>query len=368
MLKIEPGKMGGLAAMATLRAFRAFDMRIIIRDGAVNAGDDGIDIEDGVWRTTFTGDFASTPAGYTGTLEGFAQTHDGKRVFEATGIDRPAATAFAIVADRDNDRFLAYTLSDDDLVLGSGRADYLIGFGGDDTLRGAEGDDELFGGIGRDRIEGGAGADFLAGGSDADRMTGGRGADTYLVDDKGDAVLESAGGGADTILSRVTTRIADNVERLVLIGDDRIHARGAGGDDTIDGNEARNRIEGGGGRDALDGDGGADRIDGGFGRDTLTGGRGGDVFRFGDARAADGDRILDFGEGRDRIDLSAIDASARRGHQGFDFIGDAAFSGRAGELRFDAGRLLGDLDADGVADLAIRLDPAADLARDDLIL
>ena len=352
--------------MAILRAFRAFDMRIIVREDGDTETDGGdIEIADGVWRTSFTGDFQATPTGYTGTLTGFAQTHDGRRVFEATGVEASADTALGIVEDRDNDRFLAYTLYSDDRILGSRRDDYLIGFGGDDRLRGGGGDDELFGGIGRDEVEGGAGDDFLAGGEDADRMLGGFGADTYLVDDGGDRVTEAEGAGRDTILSYVSTRIAANVERLVLIGDARIHARGGRGDDDLDGNEARNRLEGGGGRDRLDGDGGADRIDGGFGRDTLTGGRGGDVFRFLDAGAADGDRILDFGDGADRIDLSALDGAPRRG---LDWIGGDAFSGRAGELRHVAGRLLGDLDGDGAADFTIRLDPDADLGRADLIL
>jgi Ca2+-binding RTX toxin-like protein len=351
--------------MAILRAFRAFDMRIIVReDGDAEGGDDGIEIADGVWRTTFTGDFQATPAGYTGTLTGFAQTHDGRRVFEATGVEAHADTALAIVEDRDNDRFLAYTLYSDDRILGSRRDDYLIGFGGDDRLRAGAGEDELFGGIGRDDIEGGAGDDFLAGGEDADRMAGGFGADTYLVADRSDRVIEAADAGRDTILSYVTTTIAQGVERLVLIGDDRIHARGSQGADEIDGNEARNRLEGGGDRDLLDGDGGSDLLDGGFGRDTLTGGRGGDLFRFLDARAADGDRIRDFGAGADRIDLSDLDGAPRRG---LDWIGGDAFSGRAGEIRAADNRLSGDLDGDGLADFAIRLGDA-DLGRADLIL
>jgi len=264
--------------MATLRAFRACDMRIIIRAEDDPGPSDDIEIPDGVWRTTFSGDFQKTATGYTGSVTGFAQTHDGRRVFEATGVDRPAADCFAFIDARDNDGFLAYTLAGADRILGSGRGDHLIGFGGGDTLRGRGGDDALFGGAGHDSIEGGAGNDFLA------------------------------GGGKD------------------------------------------------------------DRLDGGFGRDTLRGGGGDDLFRFRDARAADGDRIRDLGDGRDRIDLSEIDAAPRRGNQGFDWIGDDAFSGRAGELRYDNGRLTGDLDGDGGADFTVRLDPDVDLSRADLIL
>src|SRR5688572_25776062 len=97
--------------MATLRAFRACDMRIIIR---ADEDDDDIEIPDGNWRTTFTGDFQKTATGYTGDLTGFAQTHDGRRVLEATGIDRPAADCFAFIDARDNAGFLGFTLSEAD--------------------------------------------------------------------------------------------------------------------------------------------------------------------------------------------------------------------------------------------------------------
>jgi len=274
----------------------------------------------------------------------------------------------------------------DDLILGTPDPDHLVGYDGNDTLRGRAGDDELFGGPGRDRLEGGRGDDLLAGGRGADRMIGGEGNDTYVVDHIGDRVIELAGGGRDTMVSTITTRIAPHVERLLLIGDARIDARGRAGDDVLDGNAGRNRLEGGSGDDRLGGGGGndtlqgggghdrlhggtgADRLDGGVGNDILTGGGRGDVFRFRGTGDADGDRILDFGRGADRIDLSEIDTAPRRGNQGFDWIGDDAFSGRAGELRYVDGRLSGDLDGDAAADFTIRLDPEVDLSRADLIL
>jgi hypothetical protein len=74
------------------------------------------------------------------------------------------------------------------------------------------------------------------------------------------------------------------------------------------------------------------------------------------------DRILDFEAGQDKIDLSLIDAiSGMGGDQAFAFIGDAAFSNVAGQLRaaFDANANLwtvqGDIDGDGTADFQILL-------------
>ncbi len=161
---------------------------------------------DGRGRTTLTGDFHLLSSGATGTLLGFAQSYAGRPVFTATGVQRYAPTVFEIVAERDNDRFLAYTLSGNDGLVGSDRGDYLIGFGGEDILRGGAGNDQLFGGSDRDTIDGGPGADFLAGGLDLDLMRGGSGSDTYLVAQAGDLVVEAGDAGADTILPRSAPR------------------------------------------------------------------------------------------------------------------------------------------------------------------
>lgn len=353
--------------MATLRALRALDMRgVIPGDGAMAGG--GTAIVDGAWRTDFSGVFHETASGLGGVLTGFAQKHAGRVVFEATGVERAAATSLGIAATGDSDRFLAYTLSGADRVIGSTRDDYLIGFGGNDSLGGGHGDDRLFGGAGRDTLSGGDGDDFLAGGEGTDLLSGGDGDDTCLVNQRTDRVIERRGGGVDSILSSVSLRLPDHVERLVLIGEDAVCGIGSAGSDVIDGNEAGNRLEGLAGHDRLDGDGGADLLDGGGGNDFLRGGRGADTFRFRTAVEADGDRIADLGDGADRIDLSDIDATPRRGDQAFGWIGADGFSGHAGELRFAGGRILGDTDGDGRADFSIQLLDGADVGRGDLIL
>lgn len=111
------------------------------------------------------------------------------------------------------------------------------------------------------------------------------------------------------------------------------------------------------------------------GDDTLTGGLGDDTFRFVDfgdlgATTATADTIRDFAFAQgDRIDLSALDASTLiAGDQAFNFIGNAAFSHTAGELRMTNTATLtiisGDVDGDGVADFALKLSGVQPVAAD----
>jgi serralysin len=112
----------------------------------------------------------------------------------------------------------------------------------------------------------------------------------------------------------------------------------------------------------------------------LSGGGGGDVFTFTerDAQAgwmrSDGkkmlpDTIADFASGQDRIDLSAIDAVRGTGaNDAFTWIGAAAFSNQAGQLRaVNSGKhvwIEGDTDGNGVADLVIMVAGPTILAGD----
>lgn len=130
-------------------------------------------------------------------------------------------------------------------------------------------------------------------------------------------------------------------------------------------------IRGSRGADHLFGGAGDDRIAGGLGRDLLEGGAGADRFVFASAaesRPDKADRIADFEPGRDRIDLAAIDAGPAKGDQAFRFIGTAAFSHAAGELRLTAHSVLADIDGDGSADLRIALAHASDLHASDFLL
>lgn len=197
-------------------------------------------------------------------------------------------------------------------------------------------------------------------------MTGGDGDDTYVVDHAGDRVIETAGGGADTVRSSVAYKLGAGVETLVLTGN-AVSGKGNGENNALVGNGANNVLDGGAGADTMTGgagddlytvddagdvvvelaDGGQDTVqawvshvlganveklkllgagdidatgnglanvltgngghnvlDGGLGADTLNGGGGGDAFRFATALGDDNvDRIVAFDHLGDTIQL-----------------------------------------------------------------
>ena len=125
------------------------------------------------------------------------------------------------------------------------------------------------------------------------------------------------------------------------------------------------RIYGGAGNDVLTGGAGGDTLYGGDLGDTLTGGAGSDVFRYdaeSHSNSTQRDGIQDFTLG-DIIDVSRIDAdTATGGDQAFTFVGNAAFTNTAGELRFENISLGGpiwmvqaDTDGNGVSDFEVVL-------------
>lgn len=127
-------------------------------------------------------------------------------------------------------------------------------------------------------LTGNAGANRLDGGVGADSMAGGGGNDTYVADDLGDMVTESAGAGIDTVLSSVSFVLPEHVEHLTLTGGSAINGTGNGLDNRLDGNDAANRLEGGAGNDSLTGNGGDDMLNGGSGADRMAGGTGDDLY------------------------------------------------------------------------------------------
>ena len=144
--------------------------------------------------------------------------------------------------------------------------------------------------------------------------------------------------------------------------------RPTGEEDTIYGREGNDVIQGGAGNDWLNGGAGADR---------LTGGAGADQFVFSavsESTAPVRDVITDFIHSQgDVIALTAIDAnSVAGGNQAFAFIGTSAFSGAAGQLRYEmsGGNTLvsGDVNGDGVADFQVQLTGLMALTGSDFLL
>ena len=150
------------------------------------------------------------------------------------------------------------------------------------------------------------------------------------------------------------------------------NAIGGGGNDVISGNSANNRLQGGGGDDRLNGLAGTDRTEGGAGADIFVFSaalHSTDYLLRSDGKKFTPDVLADFTSGIDKIDLSAIDAIAdTAADDAFTFIGTAAFSDQAGQLRFAAAdglvHILGDVNGNGIADLHIIVSGPQVLAGD----
>ncbi|MET0430500.1 MAG: calcium-binding protein, partial [Microvirga sp.] len=136
------------------------------------------------------------------------------------------------------------------------------GSAGDDVLNGSVYADSLAGLQGSDRLYGRDGDDDLDGGPGADYMVGGAGNDTYHVDHPDDQVIESYGGGNDTVLTQVSYALGSFVETLAS-------ADGAGTAGlSLTGNDDPNTLIGDAGANTLDGRGGGDTLQGLAGNDT----------------------------------------------------------------------------------------------------
>jgi len=153
------------------------------------------------------------------------------------------------------------------------------------------------------------------------------------------------------------------------------------GDDRLDGGSGMDRLYGGDGNDVIRAGTEDDILFGGGGYDQLVGGDGADNFYFDDGdfsgtTVGTADWIRDFSQvDGDQIDLRLTDADTNTaGDQAFNFIGNGAFTGTAGELRYDFvdttttqnTLVYGDTNGDGIADFAIRLSGHVTLTADDL--
>jgi len=259
----------------------------------------------------------------------------------------------------------------------------LIGSSHDDILFGDDGDNKLYGEAGDDALWGFGGQDILTGGAGGDELNGGSGRDmaSYADSSTGVWVILEAGTGyfgdaqGDSLVSIENLKGSDYNDRLY--GDSQQnHLYGEAGNDVIKGGGAKDLLFGGDGDDQIEGGSGKDFILGGPGFDTVTGGGGGDTFQFNTQDAypleiygrADPELfgiITDFNQAQgDQIRMT--------GGEDLTFVGEAAFSGDAGELRYEAvsgnTHVEGDLNGDKKADFVIELTGNYDLTASDFVL
>lgn len=249
-----------------------------------------------------------------------------------------------------------------DLIDGiGGRFEKGINLGdGNDTFWGGDAADIVNGGTGNDDIDSGGGNDrFLSINADGnDSYDGGAGTDLFdargmtaaiainltfgearngIYVDSFDGIEWAFGGaGSDRIAGDAGTNLLRGAAGNDLIsgvdGNDWLF--GDLGNDTLVGGNGNDRLFGGEGVDVLNGGAGVDQLTGSYDIDLMSGGTEADRFIFTDldeffAVVGTGlDRITDFQNGIDLIDLSALDARFNlAGDQAFTFIGTAAITG-----------------------------------------
>ncbi|WP_085026772.1 M10 family metallopeptidase C-terminal domain-containing protein [Ensifer aridi] len=161
----------------------------------------------------------------------------------------------------------------------------------------------------------------------------------------------------------------------VLTGSDVFN--GGSGADNFNGFAGNDTLTGNYGRDNLVGGRGNDMLTGGRDADFLTGGSGADTFFYysvKESRANTSDRDVIFGfTSEDKIDLSAMDANATtRTNNTFTFLGEAEFTGRPGQLRYEktafGTEIYADINGDAVADMSILLDTIMTLDKGYFVL
>jgi Ca2+-binding RTX toxin-like protein len=305
-------------------------------------------------------------------------TLDASLVTSATVWIRGGAGADKLIGGLSN---MIWTGGGIDTVIGGAFTDHVFADGADASVATGGGGDviEILGAPGAEMtINGGTGEDSL-------EFSGLQGVDTYLMTADhvsnietflltggrlalGDG-LAQAGDSLDINASDARQLVyvdasLEDHDGYTLTGSDFEDTLiGGGGADVIDGGKGSNTLFGGAGDDQITGGDAHDKLVGGAGADLLVGNGGPDNFVFlsaGDSTAAAADEIADLFN-VDFIELKAIDANDKKaGNQAFHLVDD--FTGHRGELMLsydhdlDRTMVLGDIDGDGEADLAIAVD------------
>ena len=285
-----PDTLNGTAQADTINGLGGNDIIFgLAGDDTLNGGDGDDLLAGGAGSDTLDGGAGSDTADYSGAAAGV-------RVL----LDLNVATNDG---DGASDTFISI--------------ENIIGSAFDDLIRGGNGDNVLSGGLGRDVIIGLGGNDVIRGGSGAaNELYGGLGDDIYVVEVRGDTIVENAGEGTDLVQTALfQLNLSNNVENLTYTG---------AGTFTGVGNELGNTIRGGSQRDTLLGRDGNDILFGGSGTaNELHGGVGDDYY----VVEANDTIIEAFGEGIDTVEAHIPLHRLRVNVENLTYGGTGTFTG-----------------------------------------
>lgn len=279
---------------------------------------------------TITGDISTQGQADTvinrGLVTGFTQTGAGNDFVDGIG----GRFEKAVSLGAGNDTF-----------WGGDAADVVTGNTGNDDIGTGGGNDRVLSlnADGNDSYDAGTGSDIF----DARLMTTGIAINLTLGEARNGIFVDTLAGFEHAFGGAGSDRIAGNAVGNVLrgaTGNDLISALdgndvlfGDAGNDVLAGGNGNDRLFGGAGVDNLNGGAGSDQLTGSYDIDLMTGGTEADRFIFTNldeffAVVGTGlDRITDFQNGIDLIDLSTLDARFNlAGDQAFTFIGTAAIT------------------------------------------
>ncbi|KAA1420234.1 calcium-binding protein [Nocardioides humilatus] len=178
-----------------------------------------------------------------------------------------------------------------DVIVGGPGADVISGLGGNDTICGLGGNDSVNDGPGADTVFGDNGNDVVkqpATGDAGDVFDGGAGIDQVSYGARSGNITVTLDANADDGLAGEGDLVQTTIENVTT----------GGGNDTLLGTSAANRLIGNGGADIIIGAGGNDYLTGNGGVDTLRGGDGNDTIL-----AGDGDDTIEEGTTANGTDL-----------------------------------------------------------------
>lgn len=270
----------------------------------------------------------------------------------------------------------------DDTVVAEGGNDFVDAGPGNDKVDGAAGNDAISTGSGDDAVQAGDGNDLIIGGSGEgnDTYNGGNGIDTVKYTSAKDGIivnLSAKTNQASSIAPGDAAKIG--IDQIALVE----NVIAGNFNDQVIGSKLANTLDGEDGNDLLRGEKGNDILIGGRGSDTLIGGAGNEVFVYRaieDSTPSAPDTIADFSVGKEKIDLSQIDAStALNGINTFMFNGYAPIGtsseGEVSIVKVDnAGKandymmVYIDTDADPEPEAAIKLNKLLKLSLKNFVL